>query len=113
MCLLGEESFAENVIPPRLLVEPLISPEFAAKFGLGEDDIRKLVNGRRNLYILPASPQFELVVPELERMSTSTLAKRRGFDINTLLTDRLEQDLLNYTEGDGDTRASRFRLCVS
>lgn len=106
--LLGEEGFAENVISPRQLVQPLVSPDFAAKFGLGEENIRKMVNGRRNLYILPASPQFELVVPELERMSMSPLAKRRGFDINTLLTDKLEQELLSYTDGDDDTRDPGF-----
>lgn len=110
--LLGEESFAENLITPSMLVQPLLDPEFAAKFGLTEDRIRKLVNGRRNLYILPASPQFELVVPELERMSTSSLAKRRGFNLNTLLVDKLEQDLLTYTDGDDDKRQPGFEYVL-
>jgi chromosome partitioning protein len=95
--LLGQP-LQDNLLSPRDLVSEFLSSSYRTEYALDTEMTRMLVNGRRNLYVLPSSARLELITEELNRKAISRLARSEGFNLDTLLTDSLSQPLSTYSD---------------
>lgn len=109
--LLGED-FYDNLLTPRDLVSEFLTNDFATEYAADEEIVRNLVNGRRNLYLLPSSPRLELITEELNRKATSRLARMEGFNIDTVLGDTLSEHLKTYEDELSSSLAPGFDYVV-
>ena len=109
--LLGQP-FQDNLLSPRDLVSEFLSGPYQAEYALDAEMVRTLVNGRRNLYVLPSSSRLELITEELNRKAISRLARSEGFNLDTLLTDSLSDSLATYKDDINQSMTPGFDYVV-